>query len=455
MWRLLFRLPNLSLSCWSEFYFCIFSLFESWSEAFCVELIVSIFGVLLMVSKFQRRSSASAWSFMLNKRSLCYKKHDLDANSCLYLEHDAGQALIRICDLCFSCCWNVLVCKRHVALSRADNISTSMLFISTYCFCLFFVCWEMFVLSGSMSNPALSVLCLKSHIIFWSCTSEKENKSTSSAKHKFVKQSDRETPKRMPMPFVFCQHSTTFSNVIWSTVLKKEQAGQKITLFRSPHYLEHVSFFVCQDCFRVSHPLQADILWFDTTFFESVPLKMVCYRAQCPHEFHCRERLFDTPTPSICSSNLYVARWSNKNIQTHPGLLISHGQVFCKICWKWLLRGVLQKMLAECKSGKAIVTNVFHISLFLDHFYTYYYPCFLRAILLLQHSVEDLSDHFFSRFVACLDVFSLDSIVISCFTFSEATCGNSYFILCELWYFHSSRLRCNFLSRCSLLFPNF
>ena len=63
-------------------------------------------------------------------------------------------------------------------------------------------------------------------------------------------------------------------------------------------------------------------------------------------------------------------------------------------------------------------------SFFLDHFYTYYSPCFLRTILLLHQKIEDLSDHFFSRFVACLDVFSSDSIVISCFTFSGATCGS-------------------------------
>ena len=86
---------------------------------------------------------------------------------------------------------------------------------------------------------------------------------------------------------------------------------------------------------------------------------------------------------------------------------------------------------------------------------TYYSPCFLRAILLLHQKIEDLSDHFFSRFVSCLDVFSSDSIVMSCFTFSEATYGSLYFILCELWYFHPSRLRCSFLSRCSLLFPYF
>ena len=181
---------------------------------------------------------------------------------------------------------------------------------------------------------------------------------------------------------------------------------------------------------------------------------MVCSRVKCPHKFHCRETHIDTPTPSICSKNLYVVRWSSKNIQTHPGLLISHGQVFCKICWKWLLRGVC-KNAGRMQIGQSDCHQRLPHFPFLDHFYTYYYPCFLPAILLLQHSVEDLSDHFFSRFVACLDVFSSDSIVMSCFTFSEATYGSLYFILCELWYFHPSRLRCSFLSRCSFLFPNF
>ena len=57
-----------------------------------------------------------------------------------------------------------------------------------------------FVSSGWMFNPTFSVLHLKSHNIFCSCSSDVANKSTSSANLKFVSQSDSASPSRMPMP---------------------------------------------------------------------------------------------------------------------------------------------------------------------------------------------------------------------------------------------------------------
>ena len=80
----------------------------------------------------------------------------------------------------------------------------------------------MFVLSGWSFNPTHSVLCLKSHIIFWSCTSEVENRSTSRAKRRFARQSDSLSPSRKPMPFDFCQRSTSSFSAIWSTILKSK-----------------------------------------------------------------------------------------------------------------------------------------------------------------------------------------------------------------------------------------
>ena len=115
----------------------------------------------------------------------------------------------------------------------------------------------------------------------------------------------------------------------------------------------------------------------------------------------------------------------------------------------WLLR-----TFVKCwqSSNRTEITNFFHISFGVDRFYTYASPCFWCAVLLLQHFVEDLSDHFFRRFVACLDVFGPDSVVVTCFTFflrpfmaaCTSSCVNSgisfltsslqlFFSVCLLW----------------------
>ena len=63
---------------------------------------------------------------MLNKRSLCSKRHDIDVNSCLYLANDVHAALIRLFISVVSCCSNVMVCLRHCASSLVGKTSTLM-----------------------------------------------------------------------------------------------------------------------------------------------------------------------------------------------------------------------------------------------------------------------------------------------------------------------------------------
>ena len=68
---------------------------------------------------------------------------------------------------------------------------------------LLFELWllRIFVFPGWILSPTFSVQCLKSHYIFWSCSFVEANKSTPSAKRKFMRQSWSPSPKQMPIPF--------------------------------------------------------------------------------------------------------------------------------------------------------------------------------------------------------------------------------------------------------------
>ena len=82
--------------------------------------------------------------------------------------------------------------------------------------------------------------------------------------------------------------------------------------------------------------------------------------------------------------------------------------------------------------------------------------CSWCAVLLLQHFVEDLSDHFSRRFVACLDAFG--SGFRCCHLlhlFLKISMAVLYFILCEVWSFISHVFVTALSSRCSFLFPSF
>ena len=92
-------------------------------------------------------------------------------------------------------------------------------------------------------------------------------------------------------------------------------------------------------------------------------------------------------------------------------------------------------MLADCKSGGSY--QLLPYFFFVNHFYTCSSPWFWCAIFVLQHFVQFLYFHFFRRFIARLDVFGSESVVVTCFTLFEATNGSLYFFSCELRFFMS------------------
>ena len=75
--------------------------------------------------------------------------------------------------------------------------------------------------SGWIFSPTFSVFRLRSHIILCSCSSAVDNKSASSANLRFVRQSDPESPNRIPTPFL-CQLTRSSFNATCSTVLKSK-----------------------------------------------------------------------------------------------------------------------------------------------------------------------------------------------------------------------------------------
>ena len=89
---------------------------------------------------------------------------------------------------------------------------------------------RIFVLSGWILSPTLSVAFLNSHIIFRICSVEVANSITSSANLKFVRQSRswslRKIPKSVLQTLYFFLHSVLKGCV-------EQQAGHRISLFRS------------------------------------------------------------------------------------------------------------------------------------------------------------------------------------------------------------------------------
>ena len=57
------------------------------------------------------------------------------------------------------------------------------------------------------------------------------------------------------------------------------------------------------------------------------------------------------------------------------------------------------------RTDRAVVSNIFHVSLFVHHFYSHFLPCLWRELVMPYDFVEDLSHHFSRLIVACFDVF--------------------------------------------------
>ena len=81
---------------------------------------------------------------------------------------------------------------------------------------------RIFVFPGWILSPTFSLRCLNSHDIFWSCSFEDANRSTSSATLMFVKQSWSLSLRHNPIPLFFCQRGMSSSNAFCGTVLKSK-----------------------------------------------------------------------------------------------------------------------------------------------------------------------------------------------------------------------------------------
>ena len=233
---------------------------------------------------------------MLNKRSLCCRKYDTDVSSGL---SDSDSVFGLSCFLLLKC--NFLP-KIFRTLPRKWYLNFNVVDLHFSSFVRTLVA-QNFRRLGGVFKPTFSVLFLKLHIIFWSCTSEAENRSTSSAKRKFVRQSDSWSPSRILMPFDVCQRSTSSFNAMWSTVLKS-------TLDRgSPLYLKHVTFFVSWNwpfLFRVLSPQEAYVVWFDSAKIKRCPKKTGDLLSQMPSCSPLSRPTFWYPTRGISVTTICV-----------------------------------------------------------------------------------------------------------------------------------------------------
>ena len=93
---------------------------------------------------------------------------------------------------------------------------------------------------------------------------------------------------------------------------------------------------------------------------------------------------------------------------TLPDLQIAIGQGLGR---SLLYSTVVKKFVQRSqRADRAIVSNIFNVTFFVYHFYSYSLPCLWCAFFLFYHFIEDLSQHFFRFFVACFDVFGSDSV---------------------------------------------
>ena len=116
------------------------------------------------------------------------REPELSAPVCT-LWNVAQVALIRFLISVVSRCWKVIIWPKYFVLSPFVSFSTFMSSVS-----MSFLVSEpwllrIFVFPGWILSPTFSVLLLNSHNIFWSCSFEVANKSTSSANLMFVRQS--------------------------------------------------------------------------------------------------------------------------------------------------------------------------------------------------------------------------------------------------------------------------
>ena len=137
-------------------------------------VVMIIFRIHSIGSIFEANVSVGVMT-ILNKRSLCRSRYDLDVNSCLSLVNDAQAALIRLLISVVSCCSKVIVCPRYFARSFTGRTSILMLSIVTS-----FLLFDPSLLNCRLllvdfQSHAFCTFFLKSHIILLSCSKDVEN----------------------------------------------------------------------------------------------------------------------------------------------------------------------------------------------------------------------------------------------------------------------------------------
>ena len=302
-----------------------------------------------------------------------------------------------------SCCWKVIIWPRYVVHSSLVNISTLMSSISILSWCSSFGCW-VFVIPGCILSSTFSVPRLKSHNIFWSCSFEEANKSTSSANLKFVRQfmivvSQAHTHSSFLLP----TWNVFFQGFLQNNV--EEQARQRVTVFGSFLDLEHVTFFVCQYCgFLVV-----------VQFSQEVGVFMLVrqdLRASQITFWYPTRGFFDQSSCTSLDGLLF-----GKTFWTPLDLLLGIGQVWDIVCCTVLSLTVYTAQAENISGGSYTTFSTFFL---VYHFYFHFLPCFRRELVLLYDFVENLSHHFSSLIVARFDVFGSDSVAVWWFAFFES-----------------------------------
>ena len=261
--------------------------FGRWDEAFCIGLIISFFRVPWIVSKWQGYNSASTWSS-------CWV-----SGVCVVGGTVLISTLFHICRMMSRPFWldfgSVLfpVAEMHLLVQDIARSHTKIIYPLWCCcspplfFCLCFGCLEFSFCLGGFSIRHSRYSAWSRTSFFCSCTSEVENKSTSSAKRRFCEAVWFIVAQSFTHAFCFCQRSTSSFNAIWSIVLRSK-VHKVSPLLRSPLHLKPFLFRVL--------PLQEiDVMCLDTAFFKRFQQRLMTYGIKYFHDVHCRGMLLDGP----------------------------------------------------------------------------------------------------------------------------------------------------------------
>ena len=197
----------------------------------------------------------------------------------------------------------------------------------------------------------------------------------------FVRQSWSLSLKHIPIPFSSCQHGMFTSNAFCWTVLKSKLDNGSPCL---------VPFLISNMLVSVQFLQEMDAIMFDTARFEGVPNWFVGDGVERLHEVDCRGPHFDSPLMAFLINHSVRRKMVCCLVRASESRLIFRLD---------LVKSWIQSAPPYCReqfaqrwqrTDRAVISNIFHVSFVVYHFYSHFSPCLCGKFTLFYDFVEDL-----------------------------------------------------------------